>query len=126
MAASPKTVATVRDEATGELVAVPLVPGSGGGGTLAGDVTGPAGSNTVEKLRGRDLSAVAPAVGQAITSPDGTTWTPMYAQGLKKRIRSGQTVVVGQDFQYMTKGTVTIDPGGTLTIDPEGEQVVLP
>lgn len=96
------------------------------GGALAGDVTGPAGANTVEKLRGRNLSPTAPLVGQAIISPDGTTWAPMYAQGLKKRIRSGQTVVVGQDFQYMTKGTVTIDPGGTLTIDPEGEQVVLP
>lgn len=117
--------AVVRDESTGLLVVVPVGPG-GGGGTLAGDAVGPAGTNVVEGLRGRPLAATAPKIGQAIVSLDGATWAPQYPVGLKKRIRSGQTVVIPLDMQYMTKGSITIDPGGTLTIDPEGEQLVLP
>lgn len=46
--------------------------------TLAGDVTGPAGSNTVVKLQNRSLAATAPAVYQLLRSLDGSTWQPSY------------------------------------------------
>jgi len=41
----------------------------------AGDVTGPPNATVVERIRGRNVSATAPTIGQAL-GWDGTNWTP--------------------------------------------------
>ena len=46
-------------------------------GTLAGDVTGASGANTVTKLQGRNVAATAPSDGQALVWDNATTsWKP--------------------------------------------------
>lgn len=54
-------------------------PGSGGG-TLAGDVTGPSGSNTVAKLQGVAISG-APSAGQVLTASGAAAATWSAASG---------------------------------------------
>lgn len=53
--------------------------GTGGGGTLAGDVTGASGANTVVKLQGNDVSAIAPASGNYLQW-NGSAWEPATLQ----------------------------------------------
>jgi hypothetical protein len=53
-----------------------------GAATLAGDVTGPTGSNTVTKIQGRPVSTTAPTSGQSLAWSSSTnTWTPQTITG---------------------------------------------
>jgi hypothetical protein len=54
-------------------------PSSASGGVLAGDVTGPAGSNTVQALRGQNIASLLPVANDVLTH-DGTNWTPIQAK----------------------------------------------
>lgn len=71
--------------ASGEVSDVKVVPANDprlGNPTLAGDVTGTAGSNTVEKLRGRTISGTAPSEGQALVwSHALNQWIPSTVGG---------------------------------------------
>ncbi len=50
---------------------------TGGAGVLAGDVTGPAGGNTVVKIQGRAVAATAPTDTFALVwNASGSTWQP--------------------------------------------------
>ncbi len=49
--------------------------GGGGGGTLAGDVSGPAGANTIDAIQGNAVNAGSPGVGEVLIF-DGTEWAP--------------------------------------------------
>jgi hypothetical protein len=49
----------------------------GGGGTLAGDVTGPIATSKVEKIQGVNVSATAPTTGQVLVMNGSSTWTPV-------------------------------------------------
>jgi hypothetical protein len=53
------------------------LPQNVGGGTvtLAGDVTGPSGSNTVARIQGYDVAPTAPMTNEALVW-DGAAWTP--------------------------------------------------
>lgn len=55
-------------------------PGGGGGGTLAGDVTGDISSNTVEKIRGVNVVATTPTTNQVLQY-NGTNWAPATLGG---------------------------------------------
>lgn len=61
--------------ATSATTAIWEVP-AGGGGTLAGNVTGPAGSNTVTAIRDVNLDTVAPVAGQILraNTPISASW----------------------------------------------------
>lgn len=61
--------------ATSATTAIWEVP-AGGGGTLAGDVTGPVGSNTVTAIRNVNLDTVAPLAGQILraNTPISASW----------------------------------------------------
>lgn len=61
--------------ATSATTAIWEVP-AGGGGTLAGNVTGPAGSNVVEFIRNVQLDIVAPLTGQILraNTPISASW----------------------------------------------------
>ncbi|MBL7778417.1 MAG: hypothetical protein JNK66_09020 [Chitinophagales bacterium] len=52
----------------------------GGGGNLVGDVTGPIGSNTVERIRGVNVESTAPTTNQVLQF-DGTNWKPATLSG---------------------------------------------
>jgi len=119
--------AVVRDESTGKLVMVPLAPGGGGGGggAVTGDLDGTVpGSIEVTGLRTRQISTTAPRV-QMLYVWDGDFWVPVFPQGVKKHLRAGDTVLVPADYEYITKGSMILDPGATLTVVPGGEQTVL-
>jgi hypothetical protein len=64
-------------------------------GSLAGDVTGTQGSNTVARIQGRNVAATAPVNGNVLMWTGGTTWTPT-------------TVDLSS-----TTGTLPINRGGT-------------
>ncbi len=49
--------------------------GGGGGGTLAGDVTGAIGTNTVEKIRGVNVLGIPPSMNQVLQF-NGVSWAP--------------------------------------------------
>lgn len=51
-------------------------PAGAGGGTLAGDVTGAAATNTVARIRGQPVAATAPTSGQVLRW-SGTQWAPV-------------------------------------------------
>jgi hypothetical protein len=52
-------------------------PTGGGGGTLAGDVTGPAADNTLRAIQERRVDAPDPVAGQALVF-DGEAWRPAF------------------------------------------------
>jgi hypothetical protein len=56
------------------------VGSGGGGGTLAGDVTGAIGTNTVEKIRGVNVVATPPTTNQVLQY-NGTNWAPATLGG---------------------------------------------
>jgi len=41
------------------------------------------------------------------------------------RLPAGVTITVPEDFQYLVKGPLTVDPGATLTIDPGAQLAVI-
>ena len=91
-------------------------PGAGGGGgptTLAGDVTGPSGSNTVARLQGRQVSATAPSLNQVLAWGGGQ-WQPMDA---------GDAVPSAETHEW---GTVYTIPTYQTLIVPSGPPVRFP
>ena len=83
-----------------------VIVDSGGAVTLAGDVTGSSGANTVVKLRNRALAATAPTAGQAIVWNNGTTtWEPGTPAG------AGVSSIIGTANQV-----VASSPTGAVTL----------
>lgn len=54
--------------------------GGGGGGVLAGDVTGPLAANTVVAIQSNPVTPGVPALGEALIW-DGLAWTPSLLPG---------------------------------------------
>jgi len=84
------------------------VPGGGGGSTtLAGDVTGPSGSNTVAKIKGTALGTLTGATnGQVLTWNTSTsTWIPTTKTSIPNGVAAGQLLVwSGSAWTYTLGG----------------------
>jgi len=91
--------------------------GSGGGGgpvTLAGDVTGPSGSNTVAELQGTPLNAPTPVFGDVLTF-DGVEWVPLPVSA---------TAATNTVVSFRLNGDVEIFPlSEPLDCQPSPQQV---
>ncbi|MFO7864732.1 MAG: hypothetical protein R6U85_12075, partial [Salinivirgaceae bacterium] len=81
--------------------------------TLTGDVSGDLGANTVEKIRGRDISSAAPADGQVLKWNNTTgEWIP----GEDELGAAGSTdgVVSSVEFTGTTTKTITLNRSNSL------------
>jgi hypothetical protein len=72
---SATQVPVITTDIYGRVTGVVNTPISTGATTLAGDVTGPSGTNTVVKLQGQNVSSTTPATGQVLQW-SGSAWTP--------------------------------------------------
>jgi hypothetical protein len=105
--------------------------GGGAGASLAGDATGPAGANTVEKIRNVDVSATAPTNQQALIY-DGTStaWSPTTLDPTIVVLDSdtisidmdGQTLgaTLGTVYRRTTAGNVTLNEPSNM---PDGATI---
>ncbi len=88
----------------------PTGGGSGGGGTIAGDVTGGLGAATVVKFQNRAMAATAPADTNVICwDAGGTTWKPCSAA-----TGTGTVTSVGFTGGLISVATATTMPAFTI------------
>lgn len=99
-----------------------VVVGGGGGITLAGDVTGPSGSNTVAKINGATLGSTT-ATSANILVANGTQWVSVAVSG-DVTITNAGVASVKANLSKASFG-ITIDGGGvTPTTGSKGYTVI--